>query len=134
MSTPERTESLAEKVAWARWSAISFLSWEASNGKERMVAEAQEWLDAIQAAGLAVVELPEPDHQFPCDDFKGPGAMAPQWELPSMERLTAFDDGVEDDAGLVEDLETLRVSALKTLAAVAASERMRAERQGGDPR
>lgn len=140
MTTPEPStgiQNLAEKVARSYWErARAGVSWDQlpERFRDASVARTVEYLAAIQAAGLAVVELPEPDRRILCEDFQGRDATAPQWEMPDGERLTVFTDGVEDDAGLIEDLDRLRVPALKMLAAAAHCERYRAEHQGGESR
>jgi hypothetical protein len=75
---------------------------------------------------LLVAELPEPDGWADAVGDNGEDARTPYWET-WRGAYTAWTDGVEDAAGLNEDLECLRIDALKMLAAVAACERYRAE-------
>jgi hypothetical protein len=85
------------------------------------------WVDELEVTGpgwseLLVAELPEPDGWA--------ATRTPYWET-GRDTYTAWTDGVEDADGLNEgtDLEWLRAEALKMLAAVAACERYRAERE-----
>jgi hypothetical protein len=74
---------------------------------------------------LLVAELPEPDGDAGDQDENVTG---PYWYLHGFGRVVAHEDGMEDEhRGYLTDLQWVREDALKTLAAVAACERYRAE-------
>lgn len=137
MTAPEPgTQDLAEKVAPARvqrmggdWGTLD------RDVQKNMTEMAQHWLDAIRAAGLVVVELPEPDGWAGVVGDDGEDTRTPYWRTSWNESVTAWIEGVETPVwSLREDLDEIRADALKMLAAVAACERYRAEQQGGDLR
>lgn len=62
-TSPE--QSAAEKAAAVWWGRATGTPWSVSEAdpefsREGLIATAHEWIDTIRAAGLAVVELPEP--------------------------------------------------------------------------
>jgi hypothetical protein len=64
VSTPEQqSPSLAERVARALATENPFHRWEAldEHGRYALTKEAEHFLAAVDRAGLAVVEAPEPD-------------------------------------------------------------------------
>lgn len=128
MTAPEPstgTQDLAEKVARMWWERATGKTWSpdvADQGpSQQLVVTAYEWIDTMRAAGLAVVELPEPDPDAPAH---------PTWRDGCGNPWHAQPDGVIDEFGLlVRDVEKLRRTAATLLAACDAVERLRAEHQ-----
>lgn len=136
MSVPEVTPDLSERAARVWWERATGEPWspEAAESQDwqRLVVTAREWVSTMRAAGLAVVELPGPDGWVDAVDSNGEDARTPCWRTSWG---TAWIEGVETPVWeLREDLDAIRSDALKMLAAVAACERFRAQRPGGDPR
>lgn len=77
---------------------------------------------------LFVTELPDPDGWTNTVGDDGENSRTPYWTT-RRGTVTAWTDGVDDDWGLNEEISGLRVDALKMLAAIAACERYRAERE-----
>jgi hypothetical protein len=78
---------------------------------------------------LLVAELPEPDGETGAV-VAGEDARTPYWCTSRGELILAWTEGVEMPAWeLQEDLEIIRADALKLLAAVAACEKYRTERE-----
>jgi hypothetical protein len=79
---------------------------------------------------LLVTELPEPDGSADAVNDGGEDVKTPQWTASWGETVTAWIEGVETPVWeLKEDLAVIRSDALKMLAAVAACETYRAERE-----
>ena len=79
---------------------------------------------------LFVAELPELDNWIACDGDDGEDARTPTWRTSWGESVTAWIEGIETPVWeLTENLDAIRADALKMLAAVAACERFRAERE-----
>lgn len=79
---------------------------------------------------LFVAELPEPDGQTDAVNSDGEDVTTPYWKTSWGESVTAWIEGVETPVWeLCEDLEAIRSDALKMLAAVAACEKYRSERE-----
>lgn len=94
----------------------------------------QNWVHERHVTGdgwseLLVAELPEPDDWANCVGDKGEDAQIPRWSCAYVHSLYAWNEGVEVDGGLREDLDAVRSDALKMLAAAAACERYRVERE-----
>jgi hypothetical protein len=100
------------------------------DGLDRPSDEDERLWRAVCSAGLLVAELPEPDGSVNAVGSDGEDTTTPYWKTSWGESVTAWIDGVETPVWeLQEDLDVIRSDALKMLAAVAACERYRAERE-----
>ena len=127
------TQDLAERVARAHHAANyqakgGWPSWDDSPSPYRsdMLRSAGQWLDAVRAAGLAVVELPEPD--FAGDTA---GSRAARW---GPVRAVVWADGSEPRVRQSQLPDQFTADEAEALAArfLAAARWLRG--QGGDPR
>ena len=147
--TPEPTvdHTLAERVARAvhktSHPAMASLEFgEAPNGyRTELLRKAEHHLRAMEAAGLAVVELPEVNvHAFrtnriPALKIDVPTSDGSGWQVTGMyvpgheceDRVTLGGQGFPS-------ISEARRDTLRVLAACAAVERLRAQWLGGDPR
>lgn len=148
MTAPEPgTQDLAEKVAqvwrdshpdWKPWVRCS------PNYREDLREIAGEFLDAIRAAGLAVVELPGTvvgsryTHSAtgaPIFEIGAPSPDGRGWEITGQYVPGLPGDRVTVEGGIGwSSTDRARLDALRILAACDAVERLRAEHRGGDPR
>lgn len=131
MSGLPRIRVHPETSQWAIWTGRDDgYPWECREGEyvERLSdAMVSDWSVA------AVVELPEPDGQVDAVDSNGEDVRTPYWLTNWGESVTAWIEGVETPAWeLREDLDAIRADAAKMLAAIAACERFRTKRQGGE--
>lgn len=125
------TQDLAERVAAARQQIAHegtgyIPAWDglAPHEQKMAVLDAANWMKAIQAAGLVVVELPGPD----------PDAAAhPTWLDGDGRSWHAQPGGVVNDYGDLCDVDEIRRTAAALLAACDAVERLRAEHGGEKP-
>lgn len=126
---PRPDTGIPDRVAQARWerlgAVVPFAELARTAAKQSLINEAADYLAAIERAGLAVVDLPEPDWWVGEDGE----TRTPCWRLSWGESVTAWIEGVETPVqDLQEDLDKVHADALKMLAAVAACERFRAAR------
>jgi hypothetical protein len=148
MTTPEPTaaESLAEKVArtWYATSPVSAEMWPTFDAapaivKDGLLAEARRMLAAIQAAGVAVVELPEVQPREGLINGIGIQIEVLAQDGRGWEVTGCHFPGFEEDHVTIgdlgwRDLDRVERDAGRLLAAVAEIRRMRAEHQGGESR